>query len=226
MRPSGAPPFWQPGTPILWRYRRIVPGYVGPETARPVTVVRDDAAGLVAWLAPDTIMLRPVLPDGRELRSVPRLDMFRAGRAQRRDRWRGTGILMIAPTGPPWSVWLFWRPGWDFDGWYVNLEDVHQRDATSVASQDHVLDLQVAPDRSVRWKDEDELEAAVMAGRYSAADAERFRSDARSVEEIVRAWGSPFSDGWERWRPDPSWAVPELPPDASWDFDGLTGATP
>jgi hypothetical protein len=78
----------------------------------------------------------------------------------------------------------------------------------------------------VRWKDEDELEAAVMAGRYSAADAERFRSDARSVEEIVRAWGSPFSDGWERWRPDPSWAVPELPPDASWDFDGLTGATP
>lgn len=222
MRPSGKPPFWEPGTPILWRYRRIVPGYTGPETTRPVTVVRDDPDGLVAWLAPGTIMLRPVLPDGDELRSVPPVEMFRAGRAVRRDHWRGTGILMIAPTGLPWSVWHFWRRNWDFDGWYVNLEDAHQRDSMSVATQDHVLDLQVAPDRSVRWKDEDELQAAVVAGRYSAADAERFRRDAKAVEEIVQTWGAPFCDGWEAWRPDPSWPVPELPTDAVWDFDALT----
>lgn len=221
MRPSGDAPYWEPGTPILWRYRRVVPGSVGPETARPVTVVRDDADALVAWLAPGTIMLRPVLPDGAELRSVPPVEMFRAERALRRDRWRGTGILMIAPTGAPWSVWLFWRPGWDFDGWYVNLEDPHRRDAASVITQDHVLDLQVAPDRSVRWKDEDELEAAVIAGRYTIADGDRFRRNARTVEGLVREWGSPFCDLWETWRPDPSWPVPELPAGSTWDFDSL-----
>lgn len=199
-----------------------MPGYTGPETVRPVTVVRDDADALVAWLAPGTVMLRPVLPDGAELRSVPPIDMFRAERALRRDQWRGEGILMIAPTAAPWSVWLFWRPGWEFDGWYVNVEDPHRRDAASIFTQDHVLDLQVAPDRSVRWKDEDELEAAVIAGRYSAADAKRFRRDARAVDDIVRRRASPFCDGWEHWRPDEWWPIPELPADAIWDFDGLT----
>lgn len=197
---------------------------MGPETVRPVTVVRDDTVGLVAWLAPGTPLLRPVLPDGRELRSAPAVEMFRADRALRRDRWRGTGVLKVAPTGAPWSVWLFWDEHWSFRGWYVNLEDVHQRDDVSVATQDHVLDLQVAPDRSVRWKDEDELEAAVAAGRYAAEDAARFRGDAHRVEAIIRARGSPFCDGWEHWRLNPSWPVPELPDGATWDYDETWGS--
>ena len=203
----------------MWRYRRIVPGFVGPETLRPVTVVRDDAEGLVAWLAPSKSVLRPVLPDGRELRSVPAEQMFRAERALRLDRWEGHGVLKVAPTGVPWSVWCFWNPDWSFRGWYVNLEDVHRRDARSIATQDHVLDVWVDADRSVRWKDEDELEAAVVAGRFTAEQAAAFRNDAREVEACVAAWGLPFRDGWEHWRPDPSWPVPELPPDSAWDFD-------
>ncbi len=176
----------------MWRYRRIVPGYAGPETLRPVTVVRDDEAGLVAWLAPETPVLRPVLPDGRELRSVPPVEMFGAERALRRDRWQGTGILKIASTGMPWSAWCFWNDDWSFRGWYVNLEDAHLRDEASIASQDHVLDLWIEGDRRVRWKDEDELEAAVIAGRYSAADADWFRADARAVEGIVQRWEPRF----------------------------------
>ena len=121
------------------------------------------------------------------------------------------GVLKVAPTGVPWSVWHFWNADWTFRGWYVNLEDVHLRDEISVASQDRVLDLWVEPDRHVRWKDEDELEAAVEAGRYSATDAERFRADARMVEQLVVRWGSPFADAWEDWRPDPEWPVPNLP---------------
>lgn len=183
-----------------------------------MTVVRDDADVLVAWLAPGTPVLRPVLPDGRELRSVPAEEMFRAERAQRLDRWKGQGVLKIAPTGVPWSVWCFWKQDWSFRGWYVNLEDVHRRDGEAVATQDHVLDVWVEPDRSVRWKDEDELEAAVIAGRYTAQQAMLFRSDARKVEALVAGWGSPFSDGWESWRPDQLWPVPQLPPDSRWDF--------
>jgi hypothetical protein len=218
VRPSGDPPYWVPGTTILWRYRRIVPGYVGPESAVPVRVVQDDAAALVAWVAPRTWRLRGVLPDGGELRSVPPVEAFRAERAVRRDRWRGNGILKIAPSAEEWSVWCFWNDDSSFRGWYVNLEDAHQRDADSIFTQDHVLDLWIAPDRTIHWKDEDELEAAVIAGRYSHEDAIRFRSDASRVERIVSSSGSPFCDEWESWRPDPAWPVPDLPRDASWDF--------
>jgi predicted RNA-binding protein associated with RNAse of E/G family len=212
-------PHWSPGETILWRYRRKVSGYVGPETVRPMTVVRDDADGLVAWLSSGAPVLRPVLPDGRELRAVAATEMFRQGRALARDRWRGTGVLKIAPTGMPWSVWLFWEPDWSFRGWYVNLEDVHERETSSIVTQDHVLDLWVTPDRAVHWKDEDELAAAVETGRWSAAEAERFRADARAVEQLVGEWAAPFRDGWERWRPDASLPVPALPFDARWDFD-------
>lgn len=204
---------------MLWRYRRIVPGYVGPETVRPMTVVRDDARGLVAWLARGTEILRPVLPDGGELRSLPLIDMFRAARALRRDRWVGQGILKLAPTGVPWSIWCFWTDQWSFNGWYVNLEDPHHRDEGSIATQDHVLDLWVAPDRSVLWKDDDELEACVVAGRYTAQQAAAFRADARVVEGLVARWDTPFSDRWEEWRPDPTWRVPDLPDGLTWDYD-------
>ncbi len=184
-----------------------------------MTVVRDDADGLVAWLAPGTKLLRPVLPDGRDLRDVGPVEMFSAGRALQRDTWRGTGVLKVAPTGRPWSVWCFWADDGSFRGWYVNLEDPHRRDGAGIVTQDHVLDLWITPDRIVHWKDEDELEGAVAAGRYSAADADRFRADARAVEQLVSRWESPFADRWEAWRADPSWRVPELPEGIAWDFD-------
>jgi len=177
-------------------------------------VVRDDAAGLVAWLAPGTPVLRPTLADGRELRSTPlaeRFDDVRHGRATRLDRWHGPGILKVAPTDAPWSVWLFWGDSWEFRGWYVNLEDPHERIDDVVVTRDQILDVVVLPDRTTQRKDEDELGSAVASGRYSAAAAERFRGNAAAAEDVVRRWGSPFCDRWEDWRPDPEWPTPQLP---------------
>jgi hypothetical protein len=184
------------------------------ETVRPMSVVRDDAAGLVAWLASGTSVIRPVLADGRELRSTPiaeRFDNARHGRAMRLDKWHGNGILKVAPTAAPWSVWLFWDDAWAFRGWYVNLEDPHERIDRTVVTQDHILDVVVQPDRTTQRKDEDELDSAVAIGRFSAAAAERFRGDAAAAEDVVRRWASPFCDRWEDWRPDPGWPTPQLP---------------
>jgi hypothetical protein len=211
LRPSGTAPYWSPGTAIWWHYRRASWQPGAPETIRPMRVIRDDASGLVAWLAPGTPVVRPVLADGRDLRSVPADEMFAAARASRTDTWGRQGVLKIAPTGQPWSVWLFWDPGWTFECWYVNLEDPHRRSPDAVVSQDHVLDLVVSPDRSVRRKDEDELAAAVRQGRYDQADADRFLADAASVEDLIDRWAPPFDQGWENWRPDPGWPVPTLP---------------
>ncbi|WP_020580302.1 DUF402 domain-containing protein [Actinopolymorpha alba] len=183
-----------------------------------MTVVRDDADVLAAWLAPSTPIFKTVLPDGRDLRALPLYDAFRADRALKRDVWRGGGILKVAPTGVPWSAWLFRNADGTFRNWYINLEDVHVRDDANVITQDHVLDVVVYPDGRVEWKDEDELEAAVAAGRYTAEDAARFEADAREVEELAAGWGSPFCDGWEDWRPDPAWAIPTLPADSVADY--------
>lgn len=200
--------FWTPETHIWWHYRH---GGVN-ECVRPMTVVRDDADGLVAWLAPDTPVLEPVLADGgANIRSLPLDQRFRATRRTRRRRWDGQGVLKVAPAGQPWSVWLFWSGSWELRGWYVNLEDVHSREGNRLFTRDHVLDLWVDADRAVHWKDVDELEAAVAAGRFSQADADRFHATATEVQSLATAWGSPFRDGWENWRPDPAWPLPDLP---------------
>jgi hypothetical protein len=204
------PAYWPPGETILWRY--INPRHP-TETVRPMRVVRDDAEGLVAWLAAGTPLLRPVLADGSDLRSVPvaeRFDADRHGRANRLDVWHGHGILKVAPAAVPWSMWLFWDDE-GFRGWYVNLESVHERGDHEVVTRDHILDLVVTPDRQVQRKDEDELAAAVAIGRFTAAEAAAFEQDAADVEAVVRRWAPPFCAGWEDWRPDPEWTVPQLP---------------
>ena len=72
---------------------------------------------------------------------------------------------------------------------------------------DEKLDLIVRPDGSVEWKDEDELEQAAALG---LVDAEAVRAEAARVLE---EW--PFPTGWEDWRPDPDWPIPQLPD--GWD---------
>jgi hypothetical protein len=203
--------FWDPATHIQWHYRRPTwqPGMA--EVVRPMTVVRDDDDGLVAWLAPGTTVVEPVLLDGSEIRSAPLDQRFRLERRSHRRPWVGQGVLKLAPAGVPWSVWLFWSDDWAHRGWYVNLEDVHTRDTAGVYTLDHVLDVWVAADRTVHWKDVDELEAAVDAGRFTQAEADGFRATAAHVHALADAWASPFGDGWESWRPDPSWTVPQLP---------------
>ena len=203
--------FFAPGSTILWQYSypAVPDGRI--ETVRPVTVVRDDAEGLVAWLAPGTPILRSVLTDGRGIREAPLEQRFRLPRKVVRDHWRGTGVLKIAPTGVPWSVWVFWAEGWRHLDWYVNLEDVHVRETDGIRTCDHVLDVVVTPERTTFRKDEDELAAAVAAGRMTAADAARYEDDAAAVEAQVARWSAPFDAGWPDWRPDPSWPVPSLP---------------
>jgi hypothetical protein len=208
-RPSGEPPYFARGATILWRYRNSI---------APMTVVEDGPDRLVAWLPGGTTVLRPVLPDGRDPRAVGPVEMFRMGRVRRREVWHGYGSLRIAPTGRPWSVWLFWDEHGCHDCWYINLEAVHRRDDAGIHSVDHAVDLVVAPDRSVEWKDLDELEGAVLAGRFTRAESDGFLADAAAAEREVEAWAAPFRDSWERWRPDPAWRRPELPADLVADF--------
>ncbi|EPH41557.1 DUF402 domain-containing protein [Streptomyces aurantiacus] len=204
---------WAPGAQVLWRYRENAGD--GFHICRPVTVVRDTADLLAVWMAPGTECVKPVLADGTPVHREPLATRYTKPRTTRRDRWSGTGVLKLARPDEPWSVWLFWEPGWRFKNWYVNLEEPRTRWHGGVDSEDHFLDISVSPDGSWRWHDEDEFAQAQRAGLMSAEKAERVRAAGQQAVGVIRAWGPPFGDDWPQWRPDPSWRIPALPGD--WD---------
>lgn len=214
--PTGSRPFWAPGEVIRWHYRRPrwVPGM--PETAFPVRVVRDDPSGLVVWLAGGTRGLGVRRIDGNNLRA-DKSTMFSAQRKQVIDEWWGSGIVRIAATGEPWSVWIFhWDVGTPQQrhSWYVNLEDPLRRDGNAVFSSDRVLDLIISPQGHHRMKDEDELEQAVWQGRFTDAEADSYRTDADAALAAFRNHVWPFDNEWVNWEPPTDWPVPDLP--AEW----------
>ncbi|MEU4097756.1 DUF402 domain-containing protein [Streptomyces sp. NPDC026673] len=210
---DGGAGHWAPGEQVLWRYRGN--GGDSLHICRPVTVVRDDPELLAVWMAPGTECVKPVLADGSPIHREPLETRYLKPRTTCVDRWWGTGVLKLARPGEPWSVWLFWEQGWRFKNWYVNLEEPRHRWSGGVDSEDHFLDIHVTPDRGWQWRDEDEFAQAQTAGLMPAATAERVREAGLRAVEVIGAWGHPFRDGWEHWRPDPAWPVPALPDD--WD---------
>ncbi|MFF5708439.1 DUF402 domain-containing protein [Streptomyces sp. NPDC012756] len=213
MTGSGGSQHWAPGDHILWRYRGNGTGAV--HICRPVTVVQDTPELLAVWMAPGTECVRPVLADGTSVHDEPLATRYTAPRTTERARWAGSGVLKLARPGEPWSVWLFWERGWRFRSWYVNLEEPRTRWSGGLDSEDHFLDISVYPDRSWLWRDEDEFAQAQRSGLMSAAQAAGVRAAGERAVERIKAWGTPFADRWEDWRPDPGWPVPELP--ADWD---------
>lgn len=204
---------WQPGEHVLWRYRANGAGH--PHICRPVTVVQDTAQLLAVWLAPGTMCVRPEMADGTPVHREPLATRYTRPRRSARAWWLGTGVLKLARPGAPWSVWLFWEHGWRFKNYYVNLEEPRERWSGGVDSEDHFLDITVTPDGAWEWQDEDEFAQAQQAGLLDAAQAARIRAAGQAAVAEIRAWRSPFPDGWEHWRPDPRWPVPRLPED--WD---------
>lgn len=207
---------WTVGEHILWRYRGNATDRF--HICRPVTVVQDSPDLLAVWMAPGTTCVKPVLADGTPVYREPLATRYTKPRDITRARWFGTGVLKLARPGDPWSVWLFWERGWRFRNWYVNLEEPLRRWSHGVDSEDHFLDIEVYPDRSWAWKDEDEFDQAQQVGLLGTDQADRVREAGSSALELVRSWDAPFADGWENWRPDPRWRVPALP--ADWDRAG------
>lgn len=200
--PAGEPPYADPGDVVTWHYGL---------SADVLRVVRDDERGLVAWLPSGSEQLASVPTGGGSLRDLPLEQRFSASRTMRRRTWRGPGVLRVAPTGRPWSVWYFTdEADGSFSGHYVNLELPHRRPANAarVHSRDLILDLWVE-DGETWLKDADELAAAVRSGRYSEEQGALVHDLAELARaELIdpRAW--PLDEDWESWRPPVGWDEP------------------
>lgn len=225
-------PRWSRGDQILWTYTN--PAHPGLYDQRPVTVIADDENHLAVWLESGTRMLHHVLADGSGIRTADGPARFGAPRAQGRKRWQGPGIVAVFQPGADYSVWFFEnREGQTteaapseaavasarHDSFYVNLEEPFTRFDSGILTSDHVLDIVVDSDGTYRLKDEDELEFAREAGMFSDEKIARIRAAANSAIDDIRAWAFPFDSDYPDFQPDPDWPMPDLPAEATWDFD-------
>lgn len=212
VRRAGRPPFLGEGEVVCWFYGAW---------CDVLRVVSDDDRGLVAWLPSGSQRLVMVPRDGRAIRDRSLEERYALVLSREYDMqvstWRGPGLLRIAPTGVPWSIWYFRGDDDTFEGHYVNLELRHERPvdgARRTHTRDLTLDLWFE-DGETWLKDADELEAGVAAGWYSAEQGKTIRAIAEQARrELIepRAW--PLDEGWEIWRPPPGWDEPlGLPPD-------------
>lgn len=207
IRPAGTAPFLHPGEVVTYRYGLFV---------QLLRVVRDDDRGLVAWLPAGSEQLLATPRDGRGLRERPLADRARLFAERDFDMvvkpWTGPGILRVAPTGVPWSIWYFFTDHGAFSGHYVNLELPQLRAADGAPrtyTRDLTLDLWLDVDGSLWLKDEDELDAAVEGGAYSVEQVAAVRDIAEQARhDLVVPASWPLDAGWEDWRPPPEWDLP------------------
>ncbi|MBU2668970.1 DUF402 domain-containing protein [Actinoplanes bogorensis] len=177
---------------------------------KPATVVGDDDAGLLLWIAEGSECAGLTDADGRTLHDVA-LDEMRAPELVRKP-WRDRDALILMPPGAGYSVWWFFRRG-AFQGWYVNLEAPVVRDADGVHTTDQVLDVVVGPDRGWAWKDEDEFAARIGHPLYfDAAAAAATRAEGERVIALAEVGAFPFDGSYTGFRPDPAWHRLTLPP--------------
>jgi hypothetical protein len=163
-------------------------------------VVADGEELVALWIPRGSPAKYHVDAAGSEVR-IPNRESLLADRVAARD-----ALALLKPNGRH-SIWLFWREDGAFDNWYVNFERTLGWNGPSFDMVDQKLDLIVGADLKVHWKDEDELEHAASLG---LVDADDVRLEAARVLE---RW--PFPTGWEKFRPEPIWSLPVLPP--RWD---------
>jgi len=189
---------------------------------RPARVVSDDDRGLLLWVAEHSPVATEVATDGRSIRSMPFTEWVTLDYRTKLSTWDGPGLLKLTPTGAAHSVWWFRdRRDGSFDGWYINLEEPalrwDDRELAGVDMCDQDLDVMVAPDRSWRWKDEDEFaERLALPEHYWVDDPDAVWAEGRRAVKLVEAGDFPFDGTWCDFQPEPQWTAPaELPP--GWD---------
>lgn len=186
--------------------------------ARPQRVVRDEGDFAVLWFPRGTRWKAPTTPPGRpraENRGERLATCALRGEWVFRDAVWDVDTLVLLRSDDWHAVWVSWLPSGEHWGWYVNLQRPFRRTEIGFETMDLVLDVIIDPDRSWRWKDEDELETWVRRGVVEPELAERIRAEGLEVVGRAERDEPPFSEPWPEWRPDPAWGLPELP--EGWD---------
>jgi hypothetical protein len=197
---------WQPGEHIT--VRNIWCGRVF--SAYPFVIVEDTAALIVTYIPPGAVWKRPTDLGGGDVR-LPHGEW-----RLRSDSWYGHGMLRFFVPGAAHSMMAFRAPG-DIDFWYINLEDPYRRTRIGLDTRDNHLDVVLRGDLSrPEWKDEAELEEAMVLGVIDEAEVAEIRSEAANAIRWVQRGHPAIDDCWRQWMPPDAWTMPQLAP--GWEF--------
>jgi hypothetical protein len=192
--------FFSPGQHIVLRQMSF--GKIWQ--ARPAIVVRDTPELMAFFVPPGSIWkdaAEAIRPAERVHRTWSHIDSV----------WGFGGILRLSVPGAHYSVVLLRNTDGTLYRWYINLEDPLCRTRLGFDYEDRILDIVIKPDLSNwSWMDEDELEEVVSAGLVSKEKVADMYAEGEIVVKRILSGRSPFN-GWEKWRPGPSWKVPVLP---------------
>ncbi|QNE75952.1 DUF402 domain-containing protein [Streptomyces finlayi] len=205
--PRGGTPIPSPGEPgSILRWNLFIGGHLSSSV--PVRLVERTVEGQLVWLESGTPMWRTKLPGGAHLRDIPPQKRPAHGYPLTADRWPMGSALIHQPTGAAHAVfWLFGRKQ-KFRGWYVNLEHrAHHGEDIDVT--DHELDINVAPDRSWRWKDEQSFADKTGHPAYWSADeAVAIRAEGVRVTRLAETGAFPFDGSCCDFQPPRHWSTP------------------
>ncbi len=187
----------------------------------PMHVVRHDETGLMLFGAEGDHFWYPSMPDGRMMREVPLAEWVATDKPFTL-AVRHHSLLSWHPPGVDWSVRFFFQGG-SFTSWYVNLEVpiVLWRDEVLAGGDtiDWDLDVVVKPDRSWRWKDEEEFAQRLLTpDLYWVKDEHRVWEAGRQVVKQIEAGVFPFDGTWCDFEPPKHWApLRDTQPRQGWD---------
>ncbi len=124
--------------------------------------------------------------------------------------WRTDTLRLMFP-GQSHSVSLSWGPQAAprrLLKYFVNMEEPFRRTAVGFDTQDHTLDIEVTPELTWRWRDEQELANHVKEGFYTVGLAKAVRAEGERAIDAIRRRDHECVRGWAEWTPLPEWGIP------------------
>lgn len=201
---------FEPGQTIV--RRNLHPdGRIG--TCAAGRVIADDEQGLLMWVDARSDYVSPRTLDGKRTRHLPYVQELRMPLLPGLSTFHTEGgALFLTPPGSHHSVLWFFNGRNEFTGWYVNLELPATRWTGGVDVSDRALDLLVAPDRTWRWKDEEEF--AAETGHplcWDEAVGRTIRAEGLRMVSLAEQGLFPFDGTHCAFNPDPGWPPSSLP---------------
>ncbi len=148
----------------------------------------NDQGGVMLHVADGTNFKSARAPDGSKQRSLTEWVLADAS-------WSGGEALHVVQLGDWFSVICMWQHG-SFTGWHINFQRPLRSSALGWDTEDLVLDIEVALDRSWSLEDLVEFERAVDEGHI---DVEASAAVRRAVDVAVARLDrgeAPFLDDW------------------------------
>jgi uncharacterized protein len=126
--------------------------------------------------------------------------------------WRTDTLRLMFP-GRSHSVSLSWRPQAGMNKllkYFVNMEEPFRRTMVGFDTQDHTLDIELTPELTWRWRDEQELANHVAEGFYTDGLAKAARAEGESAIEAIERRDHACVRGWPEWSRPPEWGIPRF----------------